>query len=265
CCNVNSPECYTYTLTFSSGNVRTGTYTALDCSPTAGSGKLLDYDPAWSKTHRFPSSTSQTSTSATNTTTQTGDSSSSSNVGAIAGGTVGGVAALALVGVGAFLLLRRRKKSSKSDTSSPAAPSTHMSQTQPPQHHPGGGSPAVPQNYQGYHLGGYSQTQSVYDPRLSAYPQPSPSSPQGSYNPGFPPQQQQQPQGYNLSGNTASYTSSSPPHTTSGPYAAEGYKGATSSHVTSSAVESGQQQPLSELAVQHPVGNEHNRAELGGH
>ncbi|KAG5762780.1 hypothetical protein H9Q72_009109 [Fusarium xylarioides] len=59
-----------------------------------------------------------TATSQTIATEINRDSGSSGTpVGAIAGGTVGGIAALALIGVGAFLFVRRRKKSKASSSS----------------------------------------------------------------------------------------------------------------------------------------------------
>lgn len=268
-------------MTFSGGTgSKSGTFTGLNCSPTPGFGKLLDYDPSWSKTHSFPSSTStssrtSTTTSAGPTTSEsTGGGGSSTNVGAIAGGTVGGVAALALVGLGVFLLLRK-KKSKESDTSSPPAA---MAQTQPPQQSPPqnfAGSPNVPQQgYQGYppQAQGYNQnTQSVYDPHMSMYSQQTPYSPPQSGYPQFPQQQQQYPQqqGYNYPSNTGSYAGSPPPHTTPSPMVDGTEKGTTSPHPTSPGTVAhgeipGQQHAPTELAVQHPVGNEHNRAELGG-
>ncbi|KAF5590214.1 hypothetical protein FPCIR_6477 [Fusarium pseudocircinatum] len=57
--------------------------------------------------------TSQTTATETNR----GSGSSGTPVGAIAGGTVGGVAVLALIGVGVFFFLRRKKKSKASDSS----------------------------------------------------------------------------------------------------------------------------------------------------
>ncbi|EWG49361.1 hypothetical protein FVEG_08916 [Fusarium verticillioides 7600] len=60
--------------------------------------------------------TATSKTAATETNRDRG--SSGTPVGAIAGGTVGGVAALALIGVGVFFFLRRQKKKSKASDSS---------------------------------------------------------------------------------------------------------------------------------------------------
>jgi hypothetical protein len=240
-------------MTFSdSTGTKSGTYMALDCSPAPGTGKLLDYDPAWSKTHIFP----PTSTSTPTPTTPPSSGGGGTNVGAIAGGAVGGVAALALVGLGVFLLLRKKKP--KDGSSPPPAP---MAQTQPPQQSPPLNYTAVPQQgYPGYPAQGYNQnTQSVYDPHMSVYSQPSPYSPQQQ---GYPPFQQQQ-QAYNYATGTGTYPGSPQTLATSSPLDSAD-KGTTSPQPTSPGLGQGQQQAPTELAVQHPVGNERNRAELGG-
>ncbi len=259
--------------------------TALACYTTSGTATLLDYDPSWSRTHSFASSTSSTSssessTTATATTSQTsaattssdggdGGGGSKTNVGAIAGGTVGGVAAIGLVGLAAFLLLRRKKKGKDSDVhSSPQqAMSQHTAQS-PPQGYPPT-SPA-PQSYQGYS----PAPQGPYDPHMSMYSQQQPYSPQSGYQQQYPqqfqqpyPQQGAYPQQYGAAGFPVSSTGSPPPHTTPSPNMTDNreHSGVPSSPHGASPPppggEHGHQQPQ-ELGTVAPLGNEGNRAEL---
>ncbi|KAI0381508.1 hypothetical protein F5Y04DRAFT_62757 [Hypomontagnella monticulosa] len=94
-------------------------------------------------------------------------SASTTNVGAIAGGVVGGVAGLALIGLGIFFLVRHNKKKKAADGANP--PAAQMQQNIPP-------TGQVPPT------GGAAGYQPPYDPHMSQqYPQQSPS-------PGYPPQ-----------------------------------------------------------------------------
>lgn len=236
-------------MTFSGGaGSTTGTYTALACSPAPGSGVLLDYDPSWSETHIFPSPTG-TSPTPTTTTGVGGGGESKSNVGAIAGGTVGGVAALALVGLGVFLLLRRKrsdKNSRNTQSTPPVAPMEQNSQGPfPPPNHP-----------QGYH------SQVAYDPHMSTFNHQQP----GQHQYGQYPQQQQQP-GYQYN-NTAGFavsTASPSSHVAPSPHAGCDAIATNKAHTSpsSDAAQARLQQP-SELGSVHPVGHQANRAELGG-
>ncbi|KAL2212701.1 hypothetical protein CC79DRAFT_440283 [Sarocladium strictum] len=294
CCAESSlGACYTWVLsTTGSGGEDDHTFTLLDCAATSGTAILLDYDPAWSSTHIFSSkddaSTSTTDSSSSNTTedpeaaTSTGSSNnddegssgggSSTNVGAIAGGAVGGVAVLALIGVGVFFCLRRRKSKA---SSLPASTTAHMSQYGPVPTGPSGpASPGstvmypsgVPQNFQGYP----PQQQQPYDPNMqyynngaygqqqpqqySAYGTPSPGYGQG-HSPDYTQHGQQQGYGAPYNYQPSSMGSPPPPTGTSpSPGAAMANTppndGANNRHTAS------------ELPAVNPIGNENNRAEL---
>ncbi|PON27408.1 hypothetical protein TGAM01_v203789 [Trichoderma gamsii] len=232
CCASTEPACYTWVIsTSASTDKAVELYTIFGCSLTAGRGTLLTVDPGWLATHSFGSTTTTASTASTESAsaTSTPDSNSgksSTPVGAIAGGTVGGVAALGLVGLAAFLLYRHRNPR---NTAPPAG--------QPPQGqnnaaggavYPSGvpaGYAPVPMQQQGY------------------YPQQF----QGQY----PPQQQQY--NYNYPAQTAS---TSPVHTTPSPGVfKEGEATATELPTTS---------PLGAETNRAELGVETDRAELGG-
>ncbi|PNP77470.1 hypothetical protein FNYG_09346 [Fusarium nygamai] len=268
-----APSCLTM-----AGKTDGDDYTLFVCDTTSGSSPLLFSDPlAFSSTTTSddssitenPSSTTDdgssttTSAAATSTSADNGGGGSSTNVGAIAGGVVGGVAALALVGLAGFLLFRRRSKTTPAATAATPGAGT---QNQPPMaqgpQSPGPSfvpsSPSnaaypsgVPSNYQG----GYQQ---AYDPSLAApygqpqgYQQPGYSgySPQPQNFQGQYPQQTQYPSQYGVGGYGAPSTSP-PPHFTPSPGPnKDGPEGATQQHVQ-------------ELPAVQPLGNEGNRAEL---
>ncbi|KAK0392818.1 hypothetical protein NLU13_2313 [Sarocladium strictum] len=291
CCGTSSlGACFTWVLS-TTGSVDDDddhhTFTLLDCAPTSGTAVILDYDPSWSSTHIFSSKDTTTTTNSgdSSSTTDGADPATSSssgssggsgpNVGAIAGGTVGGVVVLALIGLGAFFFLRRRKGK---DSASPASTSAHMSQYGPVPTGPSGPtSPGsivvypsgVSSNFQGYPPPGQ------YDPSMQYHnnnvghggPQPQPYGAYGSPSPGygqsgspdFAQQQQQQQGGY---GGQYSYQPSSmgspPPLTGTSPSPGVGvtsenplHDGANNRHAPS------------ELAAVNPIGSENNRAELG--
>ncbi|KAL2685587.1 hypothetical protein Neosp_006687 [[Neocosmospora] mangrovei] len=312
CCGSSAfPACYTLTGT-SSGE----SFTVLACSVTSGTGSLFFSDPLAttnsndesSATDDDESSTtddaSDTAASGTATTdasdvtvtvdpspSQTTDDSdddggSSTNVGAIAGGTVGGVAALGLVGLAGFLLFRRRNKKASpgttppSDGTPPVAPA--MAQTQNPQNPQSPGpsfvpsSPSnaaypsgVPSNFQP----GYQQP---YDPNAAAaYGQQAYSPPPQNYGGYAQPQQgyqnQYPQQGYGQQGQypaqygaggyqPAQSTSPPPGGITPSPGPKEGEPGFMGHNTHSPAP---QQHEAQELPAVNPVGNENNRAELG--
>ncbi|CAM1506688.1 Fc.00g063290.m01.CDS01 [Cosmosporella sp. VM-42] len=282
-------ECFTWVLsTTGTGDEGDGTFTLLDCSAQAGSATLLDYDPMWSRTHTGPITTDTESSSETDTATDTGSSTgtatsssstatntggggggSSSNVGAIAGGTVGGVAALGLVGLAAFLLFRRNKNKKPQEPPvaslnnqqspppnmsqvNPTSPQPSFAPTSPTSAYPSG----VPSNYQ----------HQPYDPNMAAYNQGYQQQGYGGYSPQpqqfqgqqYPPQQgfQQQgqypPQGYGAVGYQP--TGSPPPQLSPSPGPKEGSTPPVGGH---------QEHPAQELPAVNPVGNETNRAELG--
>ncbi|OTA07681.1 hypothetical protein A9Z42_0085900 [Trichoderma parareesei] len=191
CCGTASlPGCYTWVVsTSASSDDAVGPHTILVCAPRAGRGTLLTVDPGWSSTHKFgpttttssrSSSTTSTSTTSTPAPTHKSSSSSSTPVAAIAGGTVGGVAALGLVGLAAFLFIRRRHRPEK------APPNATLGGNPPQSENPaapggggggGGGGGAVypsgvpagyapvPMHQQGYdaqHMSQYGQQGGIY-------------------------------------------------------------------------------------------------------
>ncbi|KAF3075382.1 hypothetical protein CFAM422_002383 [Trichoderma lentiforme] len=251
CCGTSSVgACYTWVVSTSgSGDESTSLHTLFDCSPQAGRGTLLTVDPGWSLTHSFGSTTTTTSASTTATTTtstpEPTHKSSSTNVGAIAGGTVGGVAALGLVGLAAFLFIRRRYSPRNAPPNAtlggnpnpqpgnPPAGATYPSGV-PPAGYPGGYAPVPMQS-----------PPQGYDPHMSQYGQQ-----QGAYPQQYQQGQQYPQQQYN---NFPVQTSTSPVYTTPSPGA---FKEGDMSP---------QQQapPPTELAATDAVGAENNRAELG--
>ncbi|KAH0499207.1 hypothetical protein TgHK011_006413 [Trichoderma gracile] len=246
CCGTSSlPACYTWVVsTSAASDDATSLYTLFDCSPRAGRGTLLTVDPGWSSTHTFgPTTTTSTTSSETSSTSTTSSpepthksSSSSTPVAAIAGGTVGGVAALGLVGLAAFLFIRRHRAQNAPPNATLGGNSPQNQNAAGPGGGAGGGGavypsgvPAgyapVPMHQQGYdaqHMGQYGQ-------QGGGYPQQYP----GQY----PPHQQQQ---YN--------------------YPVE-VNGSTPG-VFKEGDLSPQQRPM-ELAATDAVGAESNRAELG--
>jgi hypothetical protein len=271
CCDQTSKFCHTWV-----GTTSGDPYTILACDSTKGSSALLFSDPLATgdpKTSQSDASTTEDASSATNdsptTVTQTAASATESetkdeggtNVGAIAGGVVGGVAALALVGIAGFLLFRRRKKSNAAAT---AAAGTGNNPQNPPQMAQNPQSPGfvpsspsnatypsgVPSNFQGY--------QQPYDPSLATpYGQP-----QGYQQPGYG-GYSPQPQGYTQQGfgQQGQYPA---------PYGAGGYGvPSTASPPPGQFTPSpgpnkeGHESPQAqELPAVHPIGNEGNRAEL---
>lgn len=271
CASSASPSCFTFLLSTTGTDGSSSTASALICSNRAGSGTLLDHDPVWAATHSFASTTTTpiTSTSTSPVPSPTPTKHSSTPVGAIVGGTVGGVAALGLVGVVGFLLYRRKKKQNSaaatplavpSNTQSPppnmaqvnpASPSQSFAPTSP-------GAPAypsgVPSNYQyqpqGYdpNMGGYQQGNFPPQQGYNTY-SPPPQLQQGQY---APPQQGQ----YNYAGGYQPSSASPPPGVSPSP-AKEG-------ETSPPPLVSHQSGPIpQELDAINPLGNVSNRAELG--
>ncbi|RSM14000.1 hypothetical protein CEP52_001584 [Fusarium oligoseptatum] len=312
CCGSSAfPACYTLT-----GTSKGESFTVLACSVTSGTGSLFFSDPLATTnsdddestaTDDDESSTTDDASDSTETGTATGtdasdvtvtvdpspsqttddsDDDDGPNVGAIAGGTVGGVAALGLVGLAGFLLFRRRNKKTTPGTTPPSngtppvAPA--MAQTQNPQNPQSPGpsfvpsSPSnaaypsgVPSNFQP----GYQQP---YDPNAAAaYGQQAYSPPPQNYGgyaqpQGFQnqyPQQQgygqqgQYPAQYGVGGYQPSQSTSPPPGgITPSPGPKEGEAGFVGHQTHTPAP---QQHQAQELPAVNPIGNENNRAELG--
>ncbi|PTB46660.1 uncharacterized protein TrAFT101_003894 [Trichoderma asperellum] len=201
CCATSTlPACYTWVISTSASTDKSvELYTILGCSLQPGRGTLLTVDPGWLATHSFGSTTTTTTATTTSTepsstsptsTPDSGGGKSSTPVGAIAGGTVGGVAALGLVGLTAFLFYRHRNGRNN------APPAGHPPQGQNDAAAGGAVYPSgVPVGYQA----GYAPVPM----QQGYYPQQF----QGQY----PPQQQYN---YNYPVQTAS---TSPVHTTPSP------------------------------------------------
>ena len=226
----------------------TDAYTFFECSPRAGSGVLLGYDPSEytpgaTDTEPGTGTGSETITQPRTETdspgpTETGGSGGGgggTNVGAIAGGAVGGVAALGLVGLAAFLLIRQKRKNKASHN---ASPSVQTVQALPPKTQ----SPSTPGTMHPGMAAGF-QGPPQFDPRMSQ---------------GYPPQNQPwyapQPGQHGGYGGVVYQPSSLPPHTTPSP-GAVGSQGHTSFHDQS-------QSPASELQTIAPLGSDTNRAEM---
>ncbi|KAK7226353.1 hypothetical protein V2G26_014356 [Clonostachys chloroleuca] len=293
CCTAATlGQCWTWLFSTTSGG-NTMSYSFLDCSTRQGTGTLLAYDPTWSRTH-IPSTSTSSSSSSSSTSSSTRTSSaaststsatgggggSSTNVGAIAGGTVGGVAALALVGVAAFLLIRRRKKNGEGSEvkSSPPAPSTaHPSTTMSPPpptitpSSPGNTTiypSGVPTNFTGYSPSpGYEQMSPQSTAAYPMYPNQQPYAPP-QFAPGQQPQQPYYPQGpygyqpqNNPSPDVPSPSAPSPgvPPSHGGPSPGAVGIGAVGAPPVPPPQH---QQHATELPTINPIGNESNRAEL---
>ncbi|KAF9766466.1 hypothetical protein IL306_001145, partial [Fusarium sp. DS 682] len=271
--NRDLPNCFEWVATKGADE-----FTLFDCAAGSGTSVLLLSDPlALTSTSGDDSSaTDNASTTtddgssttsdaaATSTSSDSGGGGSSTNVGAIAGGVVGGVAALALVGLAGFLLFRRRNKTTPAtpnDGTQNLPPMAQGPQSPGPSFVPSSPSNAaypsgVPSNFQG----GYQQ---AYDPSLAApygqpqgYQQPGysgyspqPQNFQGQYpQQGFA-QQNQYPSQYDVGGYGAP-SASPPPHMTPSPGPNKDGVGNTP------------QQHVQELPAVQPLGNEGNRAEL---
>ncbi|KAH6960965.1 hypothetical protein DER45DRAFT_179899 [Fusarium avenaceum] len=287
CCSSAAPACFTYVGT-SDGDA----FTLFDCSARKGTASLLFSDPLAETSTTSADETSTTGdASSTDDASSTTDSAaassstdankddngggSSTNVGAIAGGVVGGVAALGLIGLAAFLLFRRRKKTTPAAT--PLAGDAAQNQppmAQNPQHpqSPGGNSfvpsspsnaaypSGVPSNFQNNYQQGYDpslaapygQPQGYTQPGYSGY-SPQPQAFQGQYAPqqGYD-QQGQYPSQYGPGAYGAPSTSPPPQFT---PSPGPNKTGHEIPH-------GGQQQNAQELPAVNPLGNEGNRAEL---
>lgn len=199
CCATSTlPACYTWVISTSASTDKSvELYTILGCSLQPGRGTLLTVDPGWLATHSFSSTTSTTATTTSTEPSSTsptstpgsGGGKSSTPVGAIAGGTVGGVAALGLIGLTAFLFYRHRNARNNAP---PAG--------QPPQgQNDGAGGAVYPSGVPVGYQAGYAPVPM----QQGYYPQQF----QGQY----PPQQQYN---YNYPVQT---TSTSPVHTTPSP------------------------------------------------
>ncbi|KAL4730362.1 hypothetical protein ACLX1H_002396 [Fusarium chlamydosporum] len=269
CCDSTAQFCHTWV-----GTTSGDPYTILACDTTKGSSALLFSDPLATGDSESSQSDASATKDATSTTkeaastiTETEAAATESEkkddggtpVGAIAGGVVGGVAALALVGIAGFLLFRRRKKTAAAAAAPPAGgnpqnPPPMAQSPQSPGFVPSSPSNAtypsgVPSNFQGY--------QQTYDPALATpYGQP-----QGYQQPGYG-GYSPQPQGYPQQGfgQQGQYPAQ---------YGAGGYGVPSTSPPPGQFTPSpgpnkeGHETPQAqELPAVQPLGNEGNRAEL---
>ncbi|ATY65219.1 hypothetical protein A9K55_003992 [Cordyceps militaris] len=172
-CGVNDIRTFQLLETSYSGQLNPQTYTDYTVTGTSASR------PSGSATGAPPRSSSSTSSSSTapsstGTVQPTGDQSSKSStpVGAIVGGVVGGVGALALIGIGILLFLRNKKKNSGQQSPPPPL----MNQPQ----QPGGPPPSQAHySYQDTTGAGYATSPSAAG---TYYPPPQ----QGSPSPNYP-------------------------------------------------------------------------------
>ncbi|KAI2473422.1 hypothetical protein F4781DRAFT_427436 [Annulohypoxylon bovei var. microspora] len=141
----------------------TSTTRASSTTKTAGTTGSSDTSTA--------SSDSDNSSSSQSSNLSNSSSKSSVNVGAIAGGVVGGVAGLALIGVGIFFLIRHNSQKKKKAAAAAAAAAAAPPMQQGPPGAPGAGA------------AGFQQQQQPYNPHYSQQYPSQPGSP-----PGFPPQ-----------------------------------------------------------------------------
>ncbi|KAL1902734.1 hypothetical protein Sste5346_001177 [Sporothrix stenoceras] len=214
CGSSEYPECVTH---YYADDVFTG-YMLLGCGKTEAVDKVW-YLPTSdsssssstsSKSKKSTSTTSPSSAPATSTspstptsplpsTSPTGSTSKKSNAGAIAGGVVGGVAGLALIGLGVFFLLRRNNTNKVNNVGgapgAPGAGAPGPNGGQPPMGQqpyyvaPGGGDP----NTAGYAAAGAAAGGVAGLGAAAAYQQHQQQDP-NLYNPnqqygGYPPQQ----------------------------------------------------------------------------
>ena len=299
------PSCHTYIFSTTASPGRT--FSLFNCDVSTGIGTLLDYPPEFTRSLSSSSSKSVTTTSSSRTTSSESTTTTSSstptptqdpgagsgggsNVGAIAGGTVGGLAVLGAAGLLIFFFFLRKGKSDK-DPVSPPPPqpqvpppgsiSTTPGMTQsvystaPPGVYPNspGGFQQPPPHF--------SPPASVYDPNYGQYNQQGQGQGFGQYPPGqqpYPPQQGYPPQGYpppqgygqyDPSQHTSynpSNPSNSPPPQSSPTTVMAGTPPVGDPNTSPVKPLEGyhhQQHYPTELATVNPVGMSNNRAELG--
>ncbi|KAK5990528.1 hypothetical protein PT974_08797 [Cladobotryum mycophilum] len=260
CCASSAlPACYTWVVQTSAKTDKSAQlYTLFDCSPSAGRGTLLTRDPAWPA----PSTTASPTVVTTSTPGPTSTSpvppppvkkKSGTPVGAIAGGAVGGVAVLGLIGVAAFFFLRKKPQPDPKPADNSPPPPSMAHPTSPTSPSGTGYTSGAPSNYQYAPI----SPQQNYDPNMAAaynnggmY--------QGQYNNHqqfnnqVPYQGHYAPQAYGYPTPTAS---TSPPPVSPSP-------GIIKEGGTPPAHEHQHHQPAQELPAVNPIGAETNRAEL---
>ncbi|KAK0735495.1 hypothetical protein B0T21DRAFT_367912 [Apiosordaria backusii] len=112
-------------------------YTLMGCGVAAGSDVV--YATVLPRTGPSTTTTSSTSTTGTNTNTpgptEPPSGGSSTPIGPIVGGVVGGIAALALIGLGIWLLVKMNKKSKAAAAANNQPPITQVNNLPPPSSH----------------------------------------------------------------------------------------------------------------------------------
>ncbi|KAJ6783456.1 hypothetical protein PWT90_04361 [Aphanocladium album] len=204
-CGVSDITTYQLLKTTYSGQVNPQSYTRYTVTGTGTSVTGISKSATGAPS---PSSTDSSSTSASGSSTAqpTNDGKSSKSktpVGAIVGGVVGGVGAIALIGIGVLLFLRRKKKADNNNIQqSPPAPLMSQPQTggaPPPQGHyaypdaqntaystsPSATGPYYPPQQQASPDPNYPYSQQAVSPATSYAPQP-----YGQQGFGQPPYQQ---------------------------------------------------------------------------
>ena len=267
--------------------------TFLDCSAVGGTGTMLDYDPFYTAiqtdldSSSRVSETESTTASATNGSDEDGNNDDNNNddnndtntdtdgdtedgddsdngkstpIGAIVGGAVGGVVILAVIGVGIFFFVRRKKSKKGVDNANLNPNNNNNTQPLMGQTHPSPGishTSGVPSSYQGYAPvpQGQQPPYSPHNTQGGAFQQyPYPQNNQQQYPPqGWRPHGQPD-QNWGAGAGAGSFspistTGSPPPQSNPSPMRTE--DGTASS-------------PAVELGSSVPVGNQGNRAELGG-
>ncbi|KAM3498222.1 hypothetical protein MY10362_008440 [Beauveria mimosiformis] len=194
-CGISDISTYQFVATSYSGEVNPQTYTRYTVTGTSASGTSKS-GSATGAPSPTSSRTSTTTTSSTSTPQPTSENKSSTPVGAIVGGVVGGVGALALIGIGILLFLRNKKK----DNAQQSPPAPLMSQPQT------GGAPPPQQQYaypdaaNAAYSTSPSATGAYYPPQQQSPQQQGSPDPRYSYQPSVSPATSYAPQPYGQPG-----------------------------------------------------------------
>jgi hypothetical protein len=188
CCSTSLlPACHTYL--FSTSASPGMTFTAFNCERAPGVDTLLDYAPQFTRSTTSTSSKSSSATSATTSSDGTASVTSTTptqtsapqdggtNVGAIAGGTVGGLAAAGAIGLLIFFFILKGKKGKGSPATTmtqphQASPGSGMAQTYSPVPGPTSPPAGYPYSPGGFQQPGWNPQGGAYDPPPQAQQNP---------------------------------------------------------------------------------------------